>query len=139
MSSSLRFSSTHCALAARCTRSIAKSDDGRTLHARACQSIGSRVTGEPRAGQPLIWHDCSAPHMRLEPCALAIGGLAPSGGAGVFADLRAFAAASVWGCGAVAVVTVQSTAGLRSSYPIETKRLLEQVREIARHQHVRSV
>jgi hydroxymethylpyrimidine/phosphomethylpyrimidine kinase len=77
--------------------------------------------------------------MRLEPCALTIGGLDPSGGAGVFADLRAFAAASVWGCGAVAVVTVQSTAGLRSSYPIETKRLLQQVREIARHQHVRGI
>ena len=77
--------------------------------------------------------------MPLEPCALTIGGLDPSGGAGVFADLRAFAAASVWGCGAVAVVTVQSTAGLRSSHPIDTKKLLDQVREIALHQHVRAV
>ena len=48
------------------------------------------------------------------PCALAIGGLDPGGGAGIAADLRAFAAAGVFGCAAVALVTVQSTAGLRS-------------------------
>ena len=47
------------------------------------------------------------------PCALAIGGLDPGGGAGIAADLRAFAAAGAFGCAAVAVLTVQSTAGLR--------------------------
>jgi hydroxymethylpyrimidine/phosphomethylpyrimidine kinase len=73
------------------------------------------------------------------PCALAISGLDPSGGAGLFADLRAFAAASAWGCGAVAVVTVQSTAGLRSSYPVASQHLTEQVRELFRRQTIRSV
>jgi hydroxymethylpyrimidine/phosphomethylpyrimidine kinase len=77
--------------------------------------------------------------MTPRPCALAIAGLDPSGGAGVFADLRAFAAASVWGCGAVTLVTVQSTDGLRSSHPVETKKLLAQVRELALHQHIRSI
>jgi hydroxymethylpyrimidine/phosphomethylpyrimidine kinase len=73
------------------------------------------------------------------PCALSIAGLDPSGGAGLFADLRAFAATSVWGCGAVAVVTVQSTAGLRTSRPVPTRELLEQIRELCALQRIRSI
>jgi hydroxymethylpyrimidine kinase/phosphomethylpyrimidine kinase len=76
---------------------------------------------------------------RLVPCALAISGLDPSGGAGLFADLRAFGAASVWGCGAVAVLTVQSTAGIRASDPVPTARVLWQVREIFRHENVKAI
>jgi hydroxymethylpyrimidine/phosphomethylpyrimidine kinase len=77
--------------------------------------------------------------MQNRPCALAIAGLDPSGGAGVFADLRAFSAASVWGCGAVTLVTVQSTNGLRASHPVETRKLLAQVRELVSHQRIRSI
>src|SRR6476659_6310061 len=77
--------------------------------------------------------------MPPNPCALAIAGLDPSGGAGVFADLRAFAACSVWGCGAATLVTVQSTAGMRSSRPVETRLLLEQIREVFAHQNIRSI
>src|SRR4051812_28057631 len=81
----------------------------------------------------------STPRMRLSPCALAISGLDPSGGAGLLADLRAFEAASVWGCGAVAVSTVQSTRGLRSSHPVDPRRWVAQVREVLHHQNVRSI
>src|SRR5689334_18360460 len=77
--------------------------------------------------------------MPPHPCALAIAGLDPCGGAGVYADLRAFAAASVWGCAAVTLLTIQSTSGLRASRPVETRTLLDQIRELARHQHVRSI
>ena len=77
--------------------------------------------------------------MRPLPCALAISGLDPSAGAGLFADLRAFRAASVWGCGAVAVVTVQSTAGLRASTPVPTAQVLAQVRELWAHENVRAI
>ena len=77
--------------------------------------------------------------MRLTPCALSIAGLDPSGGAGVYADLRAFQAAAVWGCGAVAVMTVQTTAGLETSEPVPTAMLLAQVRALYRHQNVRAV
>ncbi|HKQ68139.1 MAG TPA: bifunctional hydroxymethylpyrimidine kinase/phosphomethylpyrimidine kinase [Polyangiaceae bacterium] len=73
------------------------------------------------------------------PCALAISGLDPSGGAGIFADLRAFHAALAWGCGAVAVVTVQSTAGLRRAEPLPASEVMAQVREICRYQNVRSI
>jgi hydroxymethylpyrimidine kinase/phosphomethylpyrimidine kinase len=76
---------------------------------------------------------------RLEPCALAIAGLDPSGGAGIFADLRAFAAAKVWGCGAVAVLTVQTTAGLWSARAVESSILLDQVRQLSRHQNIRAI
>jgi hydroxymethylpyrimidine/phosphomethylpyrimidine kinase len=72
-------------------------------------------------------------------CALAIGGLDPGGGAGIVADLRAFAAAGAFGCAAVALVTVQSTAGLRRIRAVGARELEEQVGEVLRHQRVRAV
>ncbi len=72
-------------------------------------------------------------------CALAIGGLDPGGGAGVLADLRAFAAAGAFGCAAVAIVTVQSTAGLRRVRALGARDLVDQAGEVLRHQRVRAV
>jgi hydroxymethylpyrimidine/phosphomethylpyrimidine kinase len=72
-------------------------------------------------------------------CALAIGGLDPGGGAGIIADLRAFAAAGVFGCAAVAVMTVQSTAGLRRVRALPAPELVAQAEEVLRHQRVRAV
>jgi hydroxymethylpyrimidine/phosphomethylpyrimidine kinase len=72
-------------------------------------------------------------------CALAIGGLDPGGGAGLAADLRAFAAAGAFGCAAAAVLTVQSTAGLRSVHDVAARELTAQIAEVMRHQRVRSV
>jgi hydroxymethylpyrimidine/phosphomethylpyrimidine kinase len=72
-------------------------------------------------------------------CALAIGGLDPGGGAGLAADLRAFTAAGVFGCAVVALVTVQSTAGLRAVRPLPPRELLAQAAEVLRHQRVRAV
>lgn len=71
-------------------------------------------------------------------CALAIGGLDPGGGAGLLADLRAFAAAGAFGCAAVAVVTVQSTAGLRSVRAVPAHEVAAQAAEVFRHQRVRA-
>jgi hydroxymethylpyrimidine/phosphomethylpyrimidine kinase len=73
------------------------------------------------------------------PCALAIGGLDPGGGAGIAADLRAFTAAGAFGCAAVAVVTVQSTAGLLRARAVPARELSAQVREVMRAQRVASV
>jgi hydroxymethylpyrimidine/phosphomethylpyrimidine kinase len=73
------------------------------------------------------------------PCALAIGGLDPGGGAGIVADLRAFAAAGAFGCAAVALVTVQSTAGLRSVLTLPARQVVAQAGEVIRHQRVRAV
>ncbi len=73
------------------------------------------------------------------PCALAVGGLDPGGGAGLAADLRAFAAAGAFGCAAVAVTTVQSTAGLRSAHAVGAREVVAQMREVMDHQRVRVV
>lgn len=55
------------------------------------------------------------------------------------ADLRAFSAAGAWGCAAAAVITVQSTAGLRSTHPIAPEELEAQVLELFAHQNLRSI
>ncbi len=73
------------------------------------------------------------------PCALAIGGLDPGGGAGVLADLRAFAAAGAFGCAAVAVTTVQSTTGLRSVRHARSRDVVSQADEVLQSQRVRAV
>jgi hydroxymethylpyrimidine/phosphomethylpyrimidine kinase len=73
---------------------------------------------------------------RAIPCALAIGGLDPGGGAGILADARAISRAGAFAACACAVWTVQSTAGLRSARPLPTGEVLAQCREVARHQRV---
>jgi hydroxymethylpyrimidine/phosphomethylpyrimidine kinase len=70
---------------------------------------------------------------------LAIGGLDPSSGAGLGADLRAVELAGAWGCLACSALTVQSTRGLRSVTPVSTRLLGEQVRELLTDVPVRVV
>jgi len=72
-------------------------------------------------------------------CALTIAGLDPSGGAGIAADLRAFEAAEVWGVAVCALVTVQSTAGLRSAHPLDAELVLAQATEVLKHQNIRAI
>jgi hydroxymethylpyrimidine/phosphomethylpyrimidine kinase len=94
--------------------------------------VGARAgTAGPRAA--------TSPGERETPCALAIGGLDPGGGAGIAADLRAFAAAGAFGCAALAVLTVQSTAGLRTARALAAAEVVAQVSEVLRHQRVRAV
>jgi hydroxymethylpyrimidine/phosphomethylpyrimidine kinase len=70
--------------------------------------------------------------MRLDvaPSALTIAGLDPSGGAGIAADLRGFAAAGVWGAAVCAALTVQSTRGLRSVHPVARKLVCAELDEL---------
>jgi hydroxymethylpyrimidine/phosphomethylpyrimidine kinase len=46
---------------------------------------------------------------RAIPNALSVAGIDPSGGAGIFADLKAFSAHGAYGCGVVAALTAQNT------------------------------
>lgn len=61
---------------------------------------------------------------RLEssvPCALAIGGLDPSGGAGLPADMRAMAAFGVHCCTVATAVIAQNTRGVAVVEPVSTR------------------
>jgi len=73
------------------------------------------------------------------PCALTIGGLDPGGGAGILADLRAFAAANAFGCAAVTLTTAQSTAGLKSVRYVRAREVASQAEEVLRSQRVCAV
>jgi hydroxymethylpyrimidine/phosphomethylpyrimidine kinase len=52
--------------------------------------------------------DPAAPARRI-PNVVSIAGVDPSGGAGIFADLKAFSALGAYGCGVVAALTAQNT------------------------------
>jgi hydroxymethylpyrimidine/phosphomethylpyrimidine kinase len=62
--------------------------------------------------------------------ALTIAGLDPSGGAGIAADLRAFAAAGAWGTAVCAALTVQSTRGVRAVRAVSAKLVVAQAEEV---------
>jgi hydroxymethylpyrimidine/phosphomethylpyrimidine kinase len=47
--------------------------------------------------------------MEAIPNALTVAGIDPSGGAGIYADLKAFSALGAYGCGVVAALTAQNT------------------------------
>lgn len=53
------------------------------------------------------------------PNVLSIAGVDPSGGAGVFADIKAFSANGAFGTGVVTALTAQSTRGVTGILPIE--------------------
>lgn len=81
-----------------------------------------------------------APAMRKQmPCVLMIGGLDPGGGAGVLADTRAAARAGAFGCAAVAVLTVQSTSGMRAARSVPARELIAACNEVVKHQRVRAI
>jgi hydroxymethylpyrimidine/phosphomethylpyrimidine kinase len=52
------------------------------------------------------------------PNALSIAGIDPSGGAGIYADLKAFSALGAYGCGVVAALTAQNTQSVTSIHGV---------------------
>ena len=61
------------------------------------------------------------------PSALTIAGSDSSGGAGIQADLRTFAALQVHGCSAITAVTAQNTRGVRSVFALPPALVAEQI------------
>jgi len=59
------------------------------------------------------------------PNVVSIAGIDPSGGAGVFADIKTFSALGAYGCGIVAALTAQNTRGVTGVHtpPVEFLRL----------------
>lgn len=68
---------------------------------RPAQGEGPDIAGHarPQAGSPGA----------RAPKALSIAGIDPSGGAGVFADIKTFSALGAYGCGVVCALTAQNT------------------------------
>jgi hydroxymethylpyrimidine/phosphomethylpyrimidine kinase len=62
--------------------------------------------------------------------ALTVAGSDSSGGAGIQADIKAFAAANVHGCSVVTCVTAQSTETVRSVYPLPRSVIEDQLVEV---------
>lgn len=69
---------------------------------------------------------------RLIPRVLAIAGSDSGGGAGVQADLKAFAACGVHGMTAITAITAQNTLGVSAVHAIPPDVILDQVRAVAR-------
>jgi hydroxymethylpyrimidine/phosphomethylpyrimidine kinase len=61
------------------------------------------------------------------PRALSIAGSDSGGGAGIQADLKAFARCGVHGMTAITAVTVQNTVEVRAVYPLQPRAIVEQV------------
>ncbi|MGH9430849.1 MAG: bifunctional hydroxymethylpyrimidine kinase/phosphomethylpyrimidine kinase [Terriglobia bacterium] len=59
------------------------------------------------------------------PVILTIAGFDPSGGAGILADLKTFAAHNCYGVAAITALTIQNTQGVAQVYPIEAAKLRE--------------
>ncbi|MDN5913877.1 MAG: bifunctional hydroxymethylpyrimidine kinase/phosphomethylpyrimidine kinase [Pseudonocardia sp.] len=65
------------------------------------------------------------------PRVITIAGTDSGGGAGIPADLRAFAACGVHGCLAVCAVTVQNSLGVTGVHPIPAETVAGQIRVVA--------
>lgn len=61
------------------------------------------------------------------PVALSIAGSDPSGGAGIQADLKTFSALGIYGCAAIAGLTVQNTQGVRAARALDPGFVVDQV------------
>ena len=64
------------------------------------------------------------------PSALTIAGSDCSGGAGIQADLKTFAALGVYGASVITAITVQNTCGVRGVYPLPAHMVAEQLNAV---------
>src|SRR5579862_2576568 len=72
-----------------------------------------------------------APRDNRMPIALTIAGSDSSGGAGIQADLKTFAAFSVYGASAITAITAQSTAGITAIAPLSADLVTAQIETLA--------
>jgi hydroxymethylpyrimidine/phosphomethylpyrimidine kinase len=101
-------------------------------------SAGSKAGGSPscREAAPtnlaLAMSDVPNPTDRPSiPRVLSIAGSDSGGGAGIQADLKAFAACKVHGMTAITAITAQNTTGVSAVHQIPAEVIIEQVRAVA--------
>lgn len=87
----------------------------------------SRCPGEPPASAPSLL-DVSS--VRRPPVCLTIAGSDSGGGAGVQADLKAFAACGAHGASALTALTAQSTVAVTGVHAVPPAFIVEQVRAV---------
>ncbi len=80
----------------------------------------SRTPRSPSPGATVHASSAAVPPVSRDvaPNALSIAGVDPSGGAGVFADLKTFSALGAYGTGVVAALTAQNTRGVAGVHPV---------------------
>jgi hydroxymethylpyrimidine/phosphomethylpyrimidine kinase len=71
------------------------------------------------------------PQSRHIPCVLSIAGSDSSGGAGIQADLKAFAACGAHGMTAVTAITAQNTIGVTDVHQVPPETIVAQVRAVS--------
>jgi hydroxymethylpyrimidine/phosphomethylpyrimidine kinase len=74
-----------------------------------------------------------------EPVLLTIAGFDPSGGAGIVADLKTFAAHGCYGVAAVTAITVQNTQGVDDVHPADPQVLKECMRALFTDTSIKAV
>jgi hydroxymethylpyrimidine/phosphomethylpyrimidine kinase len=70
------------------------------------------------------------------PVILTIAGFDPSGGAGILADLKTFAAHNCYGVAAITALTIQNTQGVEHVYPVEAPKLRECIENLMADGHI---
>jgi hydroxymethylpyrimidine/phosphomethylpyrimidine kinase len=75
----------------------------------------------------------------LTPIALTIAGSDSGGGAGIQADLKAFAALGVYGCSAITSLTAQNTLGVQGVLPILPEFVTAQINSVLGDIHVGAI
>jgi hydroxymethylpyrimidine/phosphomethylpyrimidine kinase len=72
-----------------------------------------------------------SPQHGLAPRVLSIAGSDSGAGAGIQADLKAFARCGVWGMTAITAITAQNTTAVTAVYPLPPEAIVDQVRAVA--------